>query len=400
MTAARVWGRYEIHEELGGGGSAIVYRAIDQHLGREVALKVLHGHADASAFRRLEREAKVAAKLSHPSAVEVFEIGELEGRAFIAMELVRGESLASALAGRAVPLGPAVARALGGALADVLAAAHAIGLVHRDLKPSNIFVDGASWDRVRVVDFGLAFMMSPRSQTLGRLTAHGQIVGTPAYMAPEQADDAEIGPPADIYALGCLLYEVVAGRPPFLGSVPKLLAAHVFLPPIPFADLELADPAPGWLEAAIFEMLAKAPADRPCASALAVLFAQSEPVTLRSARNAPRSERRPPASGDTDAPAEPVRIAAVGLGPGECDALRAAGAVLVEREEAELVLVALDASAPLERAPSAPPVVGVHPAPSPRLIAEAIRAGMAFVIRISSDAAPNIAKLRALARRA
>lgn len=203
----RRFGDYQVLEEIGRGGMGVVYRARQESLGREVAVKILLGGAPARQGR-LRQEAEVLARLDHPGIVPVHEVGVTEGQAFFVMKLVEGASLASrrdafrADVPRAVRLVVAVARALH--------YAHEKGVVHRDLKPANILLDAG--DTPYVTDFGLAKRLEEDAQ----LSASGVVVGTPAYMAPEQVENAQaIGAAADVWALGVILYELLTGKLPF-----------------------------------------------------------------------------------------------------------------------------------------------------------------------------------------
>ncbi len=207
----RYFGDYEIDRELARGGMGVVFRARQISLNRTVALKmILAGQlADESDVKRFYTEAEAAAQLDHPGIVPIFEVGQHEGQHFFSMAFVEGRSLAERLADGPMP--PREAAAL---LLDVTRAieyAHSRGVIHRDLKPSNILI-GAN-GRPRVTDFGLA----KRVQGDSGLTGSGQIMGTPSYMPPEQAGGrrGEVGPAADVYALGATLYCMVTGRPPF-----------------------------------------------------------------------------------------------------------------------------------------------------------------------------------------
>jgi serine/threonine protein kinase len=202
---------YEILDELGRGSMGVVYRAWQPRLHRAVALKmVLAGaHADRQRLTRFHTEAEAAARLQHPHIVQIFEVGEHEGLPFLVLEHVEGGSLARKLAGAPLPLREAAA--LAGTLARAIHHAHQRGVVHRDLKPGNILLmaDGAP----KVADFGLAKLLIGGGESLTRT---GQMLGTPCYMAPEQAGaGARVGPAADVYALGAILYELLTGRPPF-----------------------------------------------------------------------------------------------------------------------------------------------------------------------------------------
>ncbi|HZU98004.1 MAG TPA: protein kinase, partial [Planctomycetota bacterium] len=229
-AARRFFGRFEILRELGAGGMGAVYHVHDPRTGQELALKVLGLPLAAFAeeqrrelLRRFEREAQVASSLVHPGIARVLEAGEADGVPWIAMELVRGETLAQVLKRESAGF-----RARGAALVAEVAlaidAAHEAGFVHRDLKPANVMVE-AGTGRARVLDFGLAREISPGS----RLTKDGQALGTPEYMAPEQARgelDA-IDRRTDVYGLGAILYELLTGSPPFTGSAPWKVAMAV-----------------------------------------------------------------------------------------------------------------------------------------------------------------------------
>jgi tetratricopeptide (TPR) repeat protein len=226
---ARQVGRYTILGELGRGGMAIVYRAQQAHPARQVAVKVLLGgtHSAAERKARFLAEADALARLRHPNIVQVFEVGEQEGAPFLALELVEGGNLAEWLGGR--PLAPDIAAGLTETLAGAVQHAHEQGIIHRDLKPSNVLLQKAGAPHrdstadsyllksdwcPKISDFGLAKHERPG------LTATGAILGTPSYMSPEQAagDTGAVGPSADIYALGAILYELLTGRPPFAGA--------------------------------------------------------------------------------------------------------------------------------------------------------------------------------------
>jgi eukaryotic-like serine/threonine-protein kinase len=249
----RAVAHFEILGRLGGGGMGVVYRARDRILGREVALKLVRPeHAgDAQARQRLLREARAAADLAHPGIATIYEAGEAaleEGppQVFIAQELVAGEPLSERLRRGALPVGEVVR--LGVQLAEALGEAHARGIVHRDVKPSNLMVtpDG----RLKVLDFGLARRQVWTELTASDLetetwsrTAPGLIVGTPAYMAPEQIGGETVGAAADVYAAGCVLYELLAGRPPHVGaSTAEVLRRSLTESPRPVSRLRPETP--------------------------------------------------------------------------------------------------------------------------------------------------------------
>src|SRR5438876_529553 len=219
---------YDLLEQVGRGGTGIVFRARDRKLGRIVALKLLRAGALAEIVQRARflREARATAGLQHPGIVQIFEVGEDAGCPFLALEFVSGQTLARRLADG--PLTTREAATLVEQLARAVAYAHSHGIVHRDLKPANILLSGelrvasdekpASLVTPKIADFGLARVLADES----RATADGMILGTPAYMAPEQASGrgAGAGPAADIYALGAILNECLTGTPPFTGPTP------------------------------------------------------------------------------------------------------------------------------------------------------------------------------------
>jgi serine/threonine protein kinase len=210
-TTVRSFGDYELLEEVARGGMGVVYKARQVSLGRVVAVKMilageLAGEADV---QRFHAEARLAAGLQHPNIVAVHEVGEHDGRHYFSMDYVEGKSLADLV--REQPLPPARAARYVSQVAEAIHYAHCQGTLHRDLKPGNVLIDAA--DQPRVTDFGLA----RRLDRDARLTATGAVVGTPSYMPPEQAagQGAALGPTADVYALGAVLYELITGRPPF-----------------------------------------------------------------------------------------------------------------------------------------------------------------------------------------
>jgi WD40 repeat protein/tRNA A-37 threonylcarbamoyl transferase component Bud32 len=214
VAAAQRIGGYEVLTEIGRGGMGIVYKARQPGTGRIVALKVILTGRFASEHEiaRFQTEAQTAARLDHPGIVPIFEVGRAGDLYFLSMAFVEGETLGAALARG--PLPPRRAAEVLRDVADAVQAAHRQGVVHRDLKPQNILIDPVG--QVRITDFGLA----RQNDQLCTLTATGQVLGTPQYMAPEQAEGrADVGPAADIYALGATLYCALTGRPPFDGAV-------------------------------------------------------------------------------------------------------------------------------------------------------------------------------------
>ena len=224
----RIGGRYEILEELGSGGFGTVYRARDEMLDRMVALKIARPRTeDSSTADRFQREARATARLEHPHAVRIYDAGQDVEGLFLILELVSGESVQKRM--RQGPLPAATVAAVGRQAASALAAAHALHIVHRDIKPANLLLTAD--EQVKVADFGVARLLGEE-----RLTSEGGIVGTPDYMAPEQIEGREIGPPADLFALGVVLYEMLTGRRPFgKGTTSEILARIVRaeVPPLP-----------------------------------------------------------------------------------------------------------------------------------------------------------------------
>jgi len=256
--AGSLLGHYRIESELGRGGMGVVFRAVDVELDRPVALKVIGAHsADEPGFReRFARESRLAASIDHPNIVPVYEAGEDGGHVFLAMRLVDGEDLARVIA-REHGLDPPRAVRIVRQVAAALDAAHRVGLVHRDVKPANVLLVGTGEEEhAYLTDFGLA-----RTDRHSRLTATGILVGTPSYMAPEQVNGERAGPSADVYALGCLLFEALTGRPPFeaASDVAVMLAHLQQRPPAPST---VRPDLPAALDAVLETALAKDPAAR------------------------------------------------------------------------------------------------------------------------------------------
>jgi serine/threonine protein kinase/endogenous inhibitor of DNA gyrase (YacG/DUF329 family) len=222
---------YRVLQLIGRGGMGFVFEAVDTQLNRSVALKVLSPElARVSDFRqRFQREARAAAAISGDQVVSIYHVGEDRGIPYFAMELLAGESLEARLV-RQPRLSPAEVLRIGREIATGLAEQHSRGLVHRDVKPGNVWLQAPS-GRVKLLDFGLAY----QADSGDNLTRTGVILGTPAYMAPEQADGVRVDARADLFSLGCILYQMAAGRPPFTGattiSVLKAVALHDPPPP-------------------------------------------------------------------------------------------------------------------------------------------------------------------------
>jgi serine/threonine protein kinase len=249
-------GHYAVTGVLGEGGMGVVYAAFDERLGRPVAIKMIKtAVVDPAARERLRREARTAASINHPAICQLYEIGEENGELFLAMELLQGESLAARIARGGIAVADAVSIALG--ILTGMEALHKQGLVHRDLKPSNIFLTPHG---VKLLDFGLTCaVQNVTDETLIALTAPGTIVGTPQYAAPEQLVRGALDARTDIFAAGCVLYEMLTGKPPFGGqSVVEVFHAIMYEQPPALTG----GPAVTALDRIIYRALGKKPGDR------------------------------------------------------------------------------------------------------------------------------------------
>lgn len=283
-------GRYRLAESIGRGGMGEVWRAYDETLARHVAVKLLLPQdSDPTATSRFRLEAQTAARIDHPNVVGVRDFGEYDNRLFLVMELVEGPSLATTLTRSGALPAERVARIAAQAAAG-LAAAHRQGIVHRDIKPGNLLLD--SDGTLKIGDFGIArFMDDPGAA----LTATGQIVGTSLYLAPERALGKTAGPASDVYALGCVLYQLLTGRPPFQADTAvAILHQHLDAAPVPPRELGVPGLPPAF-ESYLLGLLAKEPEHRPAAQQAADWFAdgawQGRPEPLPDATS---PSRRPP----------------------------------------------------------------------------------------------------------
>ena len=275
--------RYLLERELGRGGMAVVYLARDLRHDRPVALKVFRPEAGGPlGADRFQREIRVTAALHHPNILPVFDSGLAAGHPWYTMPFVAGESLRIRL-DRHGSLPAAEALSLVREIADALAYAHAEGVVHRDIKPENVLLTGS---HALVADFGIARLLGPVD---ARLTSAGDAVGSPAYMSPEQVAGEPVDGRTDVYALGCVLFEMLAGRPPFTGANPRAIMSRRLIEPAP-ALTSVRPDTPAWLSRALGRALARDPAERPGASELARALA--EPVTVGSGAAAGTTQLR------------------------------------------------------------------------------------------------------------
>ena len=313
----RQLGQYTIIEELGRGGSSRVYRAVDPEMQRDVAIKVLpnDGEDRVGFVRRFEREVQAVAQLNHPNIVAVYDRGETDDLVYLVMQCITGGTFRLRL-GR--PLGIGEAASALAQMAQALHHAHQRGIVHRDVKPSNMLVDAENQHRLLLTDFGIA-----KLQGLRGLTKSGTTIGTPEYMSPEQAEGKEIDQRADVYALGCVLYEALAGRPPFVGATPvSVLYQQVHSRPAYLRGFN--SDVPRELVRVVEQALAKRPEDRfgtaeAFANALTPFAGDEDGLEGLEGLDAlptttilpPRSERRltgaprPAKPADSATPAEP-----------------------------------------------------------------------------------------------
>lgn len=383
-----------------------VYRATQLGLGRSVAVKLLTmGGVDA--LGRFQREAQVLAHLEHPGIVKVHDFGLDEGQAYLVMELVEGTTLEKLIVEHgAPPLRRFVA--IANSILEALAAAHTAGVVHRDLKPANLMLRGGPDGEPVLLDFGIA-----RLEVAGEsaLTQVGMVMGTAAYMSPEQVRGEPVDLRADLYSVACLLYELLSGRPPFEAvAAADILAAHLYREPLSLLQRQLVRPIPPAVDACILKGLSKRPQDR-YESALAfaaALKAAAEDVTPRGEGKKGRPAAEAPAPLVAD---RTVRVAMLGAGGSAAEretmqnAMALAGLVTVQdTPDVQLLVLApgdeviASARAQLQRAPGLPLVLCVHQI-DPVVLAAAVSAGVYDVVLWPPEPTRLVRKLIQASRR-
>ncbi|GHH08952.1 serine/threonine-protein kinase [Streptomyces lanatus] len=307
-------GRYRVVGQLGRGGMGVVWRALDEVLGREVAVKELRTYSDADGPElaelrlRMQREARAAARVRHPGVVAVHDVAEVDGRPLIVMELVDGPSLEAVLRERGT-LDPRQAAGIGAKVMDALAAAHRAGVLHRDVKPGNILLETSG--RVVLTDFGIATMEDPGDGSATNLTRTGHLVGSLDYLAPERAQGADPGPSSDVWALGATLYAAVEGSAPFRRTSTFSTLTAIVGEPLP----EPANAGP--LGPVLQRLMDKRPESRPEAEEARNLL---QTVADEGGTDAPTTTLRSsaaPGPGDTErgVPAVPPGQGPAGHGP-------------------------------------------------------------------------------------
>ena len=257
---ARISGKYELTSHLGRGAQGTVFKAIQHPVGRDVAVKFISRHhsQDHNIRSRFFREARALARLNHPSVVTLFDYGEAEGELFMVMEFVEGEELYKIIE-RSAPVDPVRVMRISQHILSALIDAHDVGLVHRDLKPSNVMVfKGASGEeRIKILDFGISHVYEERTE----LESHyDEAIGTPTYCAPEQSLGKHVGPSADLYSLGVILFELLSGKPPYSANSSWMIIDQHRRAPIPSFEPHLNVPTD--LEALVQLAMAKEPKSR------------------------------------------------------------------------------------------------------------------------------------------
>jgi serine/threonine-protein kinase len=316
LAGKEIAGRYRILTKLGEGGMGAVYRGEQISLRRAVAVKLLRSELSANPMllRRFSAEAEAVAKLSHPNTVNVYDFGQdTDGSVFIAMELIEGRSLRSAIA-KEGPFAPGRALHIAAQVAASLADAHAHNIVHRDLKPDNVMLQdrGRQRDVVRVLDFGIAKLRDDTRATQQAMTQAGDMLGTPQYMAPEQIKGETIDGRTDVYALGCMIYEMVTARLAFEApTIMAMLSKHLIEAPVPPSQRRPDLGLPPALDQLVLAAMAKDPGQRPpTMEAFGEQIAQLAQTLPPADPNTPRSQQASVAQPAVTAPAPSAFVAA------------------------------------------------------------------------------------------
>jgi serine/threonine-protein kinase len=374
----RELGNYVVRELIGEGGMGAVFAGEHRFLGTRVAIKVLHGTyaTNADVGQRFFQEAKSAVEIGHPGIIRILDFGQSpSGELYLVMELLQGESLAQRLKTQGSFAEKDAAR-LGATICDALAAAHARGIVHRDLKPDNVFITSAG--ELKILDFGIAKVTGASG------TRTGSLLGTPVYMAPEQCRDSkQVGPQTDVYAMGVILFEMVAGRPPFVGEFTELLAHHLFETPPKPSQFRPVTPE---VERLILQCLEKRPEERPAgmevlrdrlmATIALDTSSQGAPVTHALPITAPARPRPAPAPPvEANGRKRPVALLVLG-GIGAVFVVIVVAGILASRPQTPAAAVVEEPPAAAPPAPApvpAPPPPESPPPPAPREAAPEVR---------------------------
>jgi hypothetical protein len=322
-------GRYALQALLGSGGMGEVWRGVDEQLDRPVAVKVLREpFADPELVGRFRREARIAARLQHPGITVVHDVGSDDGRLFIVMELLHGRDLAAMLAEAPAGLPIDAAVSLSIQAAEALQAAHAGHVIHRDLKPGNLFI--LNGGQLKICDFGIARAIDATTH----LTAPGHVIGTPAYMSPEQCRGQQVDERSDLYSLGCVLYALLTGQPPFAEGQPlAIMLQHIN--EAPTTPRTIRPEIPQGLDHLVLELLAKNPARRPADAGHVITALQAGGYTPTvkvepTAKTSSRLDLGPPGRAGNAAGFQPTLTELTGI-----PLVQPAGITRVPRTEAE-----------------------------------------------------------------